>query len=410
VTLWQNRPFIRLWIAQILSNAGTEITKVALPLTAVLVLGATPAQMALLAIVGSLPNLLFGLFAGVWVDRSRRGPILVRADLGRAIVLGSIPVAVLFWELTFLHLALVIFFSSTFTIFFTIASVSILPSLVAKERLVEANSKLAFTDSLIGIAGPGAASGLIQLVSAPKAIIVDAASYLLSALCLGDISAAERPIQQPLKRPTLLNEIVEGVQELVRTPLLQILTLSSSIGTVGGGMQQTVLMIFLVRSLELSPTAIGLIFTFGSAGTLIGSALACRIARLIGIGRATIFGNFLWALGTLAIPLAGWQNVGPDLLFLCLGQGMIGSGATIWSINQMSIRQHITPADRFGRATAARRFLIFGTAAIGALLGGYLAIRVGLRTTLVLGGVGFSLGCLLLLFSPVRRLHHLTTV
>lgn len=408
-SLWRNRAFMRLWIAQILSRAGTEITNVALPLTAVLVIGATPTQMGLLGIAGSIPNLLFGLFAGVWIDRVRRGPVLVAADLGRAILLGSIPAAVLFGHLTFLHLALVVFFATTLTIFFTIASVSILPSLVARDRLVEANSKLALTDSVIGIAGPGAAGGLIQLASAPKALLVDAASYLASALSLGGIISAERPERRTAKPGTIWSEIGEGVQELVRTPLLRALTVASSVGTLGGAMQQTVLMLFLVRALELTPVAIGLVFACGSGGALLGSLLAGRIALLFGIGRAIILGNFLWATGTLTIPLAGLLEA-PDLVFLCLGQLLTGIGATIWSVNQISLRQQITPVDLFGRATAARRFLIFGTAALGAVIGGYLGSTLGLRATLIAGGVGFSAGCLLLFLSPVRRVSLLTAV
>jgi len=401
-SLWRNRAFTRLWAAQILSRAGTEITRIALPLTAVLVIGATPAQMGMLSVAGSLPNLLFGLFAGVWVDRVRRGPVLVGADLGRAILIGSIPAAVMVGHLTFMHLVLVVFASATLTIFFTLASVSILPSLVARQQLVDANSKLALSDSIIGIAGPGAAGGLIQLVTAPRAIIVDAVSYLLSALSLKGITASERPSRRAASGGTIWGEIGEGVRELVRTPVLRAMTLAASMGTLGGAMQQTVLMLFLVRVLELSPALIGLIFAFASAGSLVGSALAGRAAQRLGTGPAIIVGNGLWAGGTLIIPLAGLA-LGPDLLFLCLGQTLAGLGATLWSVNQMSLRQQITPVALFGRATAARRFLIFGTAAVGALVGGYLGTALGLRATLVMGAVGFSAGFLLLFWSPVRR-------
>src|SRR5918997_3745420 len=176
-SLWRNGSFVRLWFAQTVSNAGSQITYVALPLTAVLVLGATPAQMGLLGIASRAPNLLFDLFAGVWVDRTRRRPILVGADLGRALLIGTIPVAALLGYLTFAQLYIVAFAVGTLAGFFSLASISLLPSLVKGQQLVEANSKLAITDSVMTIAGPSLAGGLVQLIGAPRAIIVDAISY-----------------------------------------------------------------------------------------------------------------------------------------------------------------------------------------------------------------------------------------
>src|SRR5262245_5400811 len=233
--LWQNRSFLRLWLAQVISSAGTAITNVALPLTAVLVLDATPAQMGLLGMAGSLPNLLFGLIAGVWVDRTRRRPVLVGADIGRAILLVSIPVAAWLSHVTFLHLWIVAFCAGSLTVFFQIASIAVLPALVTKTQLVEANSKLSISDSVILIAGPGVAGGLVQLLSAPKAILVDAVSYLLSAVTLGGIGAAE-PRPAP-RHGAIWSEIGEGVRELVGTPLLKVLTITSSLGLLAASVQ-----------------------------------------------------------------------------------------------------------------------------------------------------------------------------
>ena len=167
-SLWRNPSFVRLWFAQTVSNAGSQVTALALPLTAVLVLGATPVQMGFLGIAGRAPNLLFDLFAGVWVDRTRRRPILVGADLGRALLLGTILIAAAFGYLTFAQLYLVTFVVGTLTAFFSLASISILPSLVKREQLVDANSKLAITDSILTIAAPSAAGGLVQLLGAPR--------------------------------------------------------------------------------------------------------------------------------------------------------------------------------------------------------------------------------------------------
>ena len=180
-SLWQSQAFVRLWLAQIISSAGSQFTILALPLTAVLVLGATPAQMGALGIAIYLPNLLIGLQVGVWVDRARHRPILVGADLGRAVLLGSIPIAALLGHLTFPQLVIVGFTAGILTIFFEVASTSILPTIVARAQLIEANSTLATSNAVLAIAGPNVAGGLIQLLGAAKAILIDAASYVGSA-------------------------------------------------------------------------------------------------------------------------------------------------------------------------------------------------------------------------------------
>ena len=223
-SLWRNRGFLRLWLAGIVSGAGGQITALALPLTAVVTLDATSAEMGLLRGAGILPELLLALLAGVWVDRARRQTILVGADLGRALLLGSIPLAVLFGGPTLPHLWLIAFAVGSLAVFSSLASISILPALVPKSQLVEANSRLTVTGSILTIAGPGAAGGLIALVGAPKAIAADAASYLLSALSLRGLDAREAP---PSRDPgvSTWHEIVEGMRELVRTPLLRSLTL-----------------------------------------------------------------------------------------------------------------------------------------------------------------------------------------
>ena len=189
--LLNNRAFTRLWAAHVASGAGTAITTVALPLAAVLVLEATPPQMGLLAAAASLPNLLFGLVAGVWVDRFRRRPILVWADVGRALLLASIPAAAWLGQLSFLHLWIVTFAAGALTVFFQIAAISLLPALVQKRDLVEANSRLSTSDALLAIAGPAAAGGLVQLLGAARVILIDAVSYLLSVLALNGVSEDE---------------------------------------------------------------------------------------------------------------------------------------------------------------------------------------------------------------------------
>ena len=410
-SLWRNRAFTRLWIAHITSGAGTAITNVALPLAAVLVLGATPSEMGLLAAAGSLPNLLFGFIAGVWVDRVRRKPILVWADIGRALLLLSIPAAAFLGQLTFLHLWIVAFAVGTFTVFFQIGAISVLPALVEKRDLVEANSRLSTSDAVISIAGPAAAGGLVQLLSAPRAILIDAVSYLLSALALGGVAEEEaQQAAQPdgegpasglrMAAISFGREVGEGVHELLRTPLLRALTVTSSLGMLAGSLASAVQMLFLVEQLGFTPSVIGMVAACSGAGSLLGAMVAGRAARILQAGRTLVAGKVLWIAGALL--LAAADLTGYDLVAAGAAQALVGLGSTLYFVNQISLRQAITSVRLLGRVTAARRFVLFGAATGGALIGGVLGEAIGLRATLLAGAAALATELALLYFSRVR--------
>ncbi|MCY3707609.1 MAG: MFS transporter [Caldilineaceae bacterium] len=414
-SLWRNRAFTRLWVAHITSGAGTAITNVALPLAAVLVLGATPSEMGLLAAAASLPNLLFGLIAGVWVDRVRRKPILVWADIGRALLLLSIPAAAFLGQLSFLHLWTVAFAVGTFTVFFQIGAISVLPALVEKRDLVEANSKLSTSDAVISIVGPAAGGGLVQLFSAPKAILIDAVSYLLSALALSGVAeegpqqAAQPDSESPdgpasgfrLAAISFGREVGEGVYELLRTPLLRALTITSSLGMLAGSLAGAVQMLFLVDQLSFTPSVIGIVAACSGAGSLLGAMLAGRAARILQAGKTLVVGKLLWIAGALL--LASADLIGYELVAAGVSQALVGLGSTLYFVNQISLRQAITSVRLLGRVTAARRFVLFGVATGGALIGGALGEAIGLRATLLVGAAALTLELALLYFSRVRR-------
>lgn len=406
--LWRNRAFVRLWFAQLISNAGTAITGLALPLTAILLLGAGPAQMSLLRITKSIPHILVGLFAGVWVDRARRQLILVGTDLGRAALLISIPLAALFGVVTFPQLYGVTFAVSTLTVFSSLAAIAILPAIVTKRQLIAANSRLATTDAVLTIAAPSFAGSLIQLVSAPKAILADALSYIVSALTLRHLRAAEVAAQPRNGRATIWREIGEGVQELVRTPALRALTLAVSIGTFGTAMQSTVSLLFVIHELGFTPALIGLLGACGGAGSLLGAAYAGRVTHHLGVGPTIILGNLLWAIGSLVAPLV--PSGAAAIFFVGMGSTLASLGGALWGVGQMSLRQASTPPGLFARATAARRLPMFGMQIAGAALGGVLGTAIGLRTTLLIGGSGLVVGCLLLSLSPIRGIRELASV
>jgi len=402
--LWHNRAFMRLWLAQMISNTGTAISNIALPLTAVLLLHAAPLQMGLIGVANSVPNLLFALIAGVWVDRARRRPILVGADLGRALLLSSIPIAALLHRLTFVHLLVVTFLAGTLSIFFTIASVAALPSIVRRDQLVEANSRLWVSDAILSIAGPSIAGLLVQMVSAAEAIIADALSYVFSAFSLRSVRISEDTSGTP-ERGDAWKEIVEGARELMSTPILRSLTISASAGTFAVAVQTTVLILFLTQDLRFTPGIIGLVFACNGVGSLMGAIAAGPLARRGGIGSAMIIGSALWAIGGVSMPLAG--SVRESLLCITIGQFIAGIGTTIYTVNQVSLRQSLTPVRLLGRVTATRRFVLFGTASLGSVAGGLLGRNIGLRRTLLVGAVALGLEWALVSCSPVRHVHKL---
>ena len=399
VNLWQNRAFRRLWVAHVTSGAGTAITAVALPLIAVLMLDATPSQMGLLAAASSLPNLIFGFVAGVWVDRVRRRPLLVWADIGRALLLGSIPAAAWLGELTFLHLWIVAFAAGALTVFFQIAAISVLPSLVEKRGLVEANSKLSISDALLSIAGPAVAGGLVQLLSAAKAILVDAVSYLLSALALAGV--ADEPPQARTEPQSIRKEIAEGIHELLRTPILKTLTITSSLGMLAGSVTAAVQMLFLVDQLNFTPAVIGVVLACGGGGSLLGALLSGRAARVLHVGATLILGKLLWIAGSILLVSA--EVNGREVVVVAAALALNGLGSTLYFVNQISLRQAVTAVRLLGRVTAARRFVLFGAATVGAFIGGGLGEVIGLRATLFVGALALTVELALIVFSPIRR-------
>jgi len=403
-SLWRNRDFARLWFAQVISTAGTTVTGLALPITAIVMLHAGPGQMSLLSIAGFAPNLAFGLFAGVWVDRARRRPILVGADVGRALLLATVPLTAILGAVTLAQLVVVAFAVGTLSACSSLAAVAILPAIVPREQLVSANSRLATTDAALALAAPSLAGGLIQLVGAPRAILADALSYLGSALTLRRLRAVEgaKPVGG---RATVWREMGAGLRELVRTPALRALTVAVSVGTFGTAMQGVASALFLINDLHLTAALLGLLGACGGAGSLLGAAGAGRATRRFGVGPTIVLGQLVWAVGALVAPFA---QAGPMLVPLVgAGVAIAGFGGALWGVSQISLRQALTPQGLFARATAARRLPMFGMQIAGAALGGVLGSAIGLRETLFLGGLGLVAATLLLALSPIRAIRDL---
>jgi MFS family permease len=403
-SLWRHGDFMKLWLGQTVSELGSVVTRTAVPLVALLVLGAGPFEMAMLIVAASLAVLLVGLFAGAWVDRLRRRPLLIWADAIRAVLLFSIPAAYLAGVLRLEQLYVVVFLEGCLGSLFDSAYPAYVPSLIGVDRVVEGNSKLATSSSLAEIGGPGVAGGLVQLIGAPFAILVDAISFVVSAISIVLIRRPEpaRPTRTTTTR--IREEIAEGLNLVRRHPILLPLTLRSVLAHVAGSFYGVLYTLYLIEDLHLSPFLLGVVVSAGGVGSLVGSFFASRAIARLGFGRAMI-----WAaagasfLGVLT-PLAG----GPLLLattMVFLPQ-LIGDGLqTIEGVAELSLIQGVIPDRILGRVNATLEVFSHGIAyPLGALLAATLAGVIGVRAGIALGWAGMAISILLLVLSPLPRI------
>jgi MFS family permease len=401
--LWQHPNFLKLWSAETISVFGSQVTMLALPLTAVLVLGATPAQMGILGAIEMAPFLFISLFAGVWVDRWRLRPVLVIADLGRAVLLGSIPAAYALGWLSIEYLFITALLSGTLTVFFDVAYQSYLPVLVNRDQLVEGNGKLEVSRSVAQITGPGLAGSLVQIASAPVAMAIDALSFAFSAVFLGLIRHSEPAKLPRTEKRNIWKEIGEGLGVVFGNPYLRSIAACTGTSNLFGNIAGAVYTLYVIRDLHLDAVLLGLIFGIGSVGALIGAVSAGWMARRFGLGWTIIGTSAVFGVGALAAPLAG-GSVWTIMLVLTGGYFVSSWVNPVYNINQVSLRQAITPHRLLGRMNASMRFLVWGTMPIGSLLGGFLGEVIGLRMTLLVAALGTFLSVLPVLFSPVRDL------
>ncbi len=397
--LWSHGDFLRLWVGQTVGELGSQVTLVALPLAAILVLHASVFEVAVLSSFELVPFLLFGLVAGVWVDRLPYRLVLISADLGRAVVLGSVPLSYALGALTLAQLYAVGFLAGTLTVFFTCAYGAYIPSLVERARLVEANSKLEVTRGVAQTAGPGA-GGLIALSSAPVAILADAASFVFSGLLVATIRHREQRQPQPEKRQ-LMVELREGIAFVWRHPFFRPNLFGSGLASLSYGIVWSILLVYAVRSLGLHAGLIGLILAIAQAGGILGAVFARRIASTIGFGPTFITGIACAGPAALLIAVAGHATAIP---LLTIGLALWSFGAMITGVIGASIRQALVPPRLYGRVLGANRTIIWGIAPLGALIGGTLAASIGLRPTFMVGSVTAAVAFLPLLFSPARQL------
>jgi MFS family permease len=408
--LWRHPDFLKLWSAETISQFGTQISLLAVPLVAIVLLDATPFEVALLGTIEFLPFILFSLPAGAWVDRLRRRPILIAGDLGRAISLASIPIAHWLGVLTVGQLYLVGFVNGVLTVFFDVAYQSYLPSLVNRDQIVEGNSKLEISRTLAQTAGPALGGGLIGLVTAPLAIVGDALSFAGSALFVLGIrrpeAAPDRHVDEHGQaRQGIVAEVRDGLQYVLGNRYLRAIAACTGFSNLCSNIAFATLLVYLVRDLGMEATAIGVVLGIGNVGAIVAALTGTRVSRRFGVGPTIIGSALLAGVAAVLIPLA---PRGPWLIPLLILSGLlVGFGVVIYNITQVSFRQAITPERMQGRMNATMRFIVWGTIPIGSILGGVLATTFGVHQTIYLGTLLGTLSFLPVLLSPVRTLQEM---
>jgi MFS family permease len=403
MTLWRHRDFLLLWTGESVAQVGIMVSHLALPLLAATTLGATPWEMGLLVAAERGAFLLVGLPAGVLLDRVRRLPVMIGANLARFVLIASIPVAWAADVLTFSQLVAVALLAGVATVLFDVGYQSVLPAVVGRGGLVEGNAKLESTRAAAEAAGPALGGGLVQLVGAAAAVLVDAVGYLVSAAFLSRMRTRETVAPRDPAR-SLRAEMAEGLRYVVGHPLLRAIALCTGTANLFAGVLAAVSVLFLARELAQPPAVVGLVLAAGSAGGVLGAFTAGLWIRRIGQGRTVVTALLVTGPVAFVLPLAA---AGPGLAWFALGMAAIAYGGVVYNVAQVSFRQAVTPDHLLGRMNASIRFLVWGTIPFGGLLGGALGELVGLRATLLVAAVGLVLCPVWVLASPLRRLRDL---
>ncbi|MDX6222212.1 MAG: hypothetical protein QOD91_1266 [Frankiales bacterium] len=401
--LWHHLDFRRLWIGETVSQLGTTVSQLALPLVAILAVRASTFEVGLLGAFQTVAFLLVALPAGAWVDRMHFRSVLIVNDLIRAVALGSVPVAQLLGWLTMGQLYVVALVTGISTVFFDVAYQSYLPELIDRDLLVEGNANLQASESVSQIAGPSLGGVLIQVLTAPYAVLVDAASFLWSAAWVAAIRArAEKPLRS--KETDLRREIGEGVRFVLGNPLLRAIALCTGTSNLFSSIAEAVIYVLLARQLHLSAGWIGLISSTSAVGGLIGARMAARVTARLGQGPA------IWMSVLVIAPtgfVAPFVHRGWSLVALAAAQVLMWAGVVVYNITQVSFRQGLCPPALLGRMNATMRFLVWGTLPLGAVIGGLLGSTIGVRPTLFVAAAGGALSFLPVFLSPLRRMRAL---
>ena len=399
--------FRRLWFGQSISVLGDQVTQIGLPLVGVLVLGADPAEMGYLTAAGVLPHLLFSLPAGVWLDRvQRRRRLMIAADLGRAVLIASVPLAFAMGVLTLAQLYVVAFLSGSLAVAFDLSWNTVFVAVTRRERYVEAMALLNGSRSLAYVAGPTIGGLLVQVLGAPLAMLADAVSYLGSVFFLRRIESPEPPVEH--EEGALRDRLFAGLAFILRDPIMRPTLLAVATINLFNFAFAALFILYATRTLGVEPGLLGLALGSGAVGGVIGAVVASRIGRRLGLGPAYALGCLVFPLPLVLIPVA---DAGMPMIvilgLLFASEFVAGLGVMILDINVGAIIGARTPDRIRSRSGGAFRFINYGVRPIGAVLGGALGAAIGVRETLFVVTIASVAGVLWLIGSPVLRLREL---
>jgi MFS family permease len=403
LSLWRDANFRLLWLGSTVSTLGSQVTVLAMPLTAVLVFNAGAAETGLLTAAGQAPLLFFNLPVGAWIDRLPRRPVRVIANLASAATTVSVPVAALSGSLRVEHLYVVAFLVGFFSVWSRISMAAIVPGVVGRENLVEANGKMITGFTLSQIGGPALAGVLVQLLTAPVAMLADALSFVFSAVCVWNVRAAEPP-RHSLEARSIWHDVFAGLAWLYSEPILFRLTLCIGLANLAWYGVQASIVLFATRDLGISPALLGVSVALLGPAALVGALVAPRVAARFGVGRTLVIALSGELLSRVLLVLAG----GPPLVaaaVIGLSYLVFGFIATLWDVNANSLRQSATPEHLLGRAAGASTFVSVGMAPIGALLAGWIGEVASPRAALAETAVVTLIALALLMRSPVPHVH-----
>ncbi len=404
----RNPEFRKFWIGETVSLVGTEVTRFALPLVAVLSLSASAFEVGVVNAMRYVPIVVVSLFAGVWLDRRRRWPVLIASNLGRAAFIGLVPLAAVAGFLSIWLLCAVALAIGTLTVIFDVGSLSFVPTVVERPQLADANGRLQISFSVAMIAGPGFGGFLVGLLTAPVTLTVDAASYLFSVLMLSLIRVKEPEPKQSAETSTVGSRIAEGLRAVYGSTVLRNLLTQSATFNLAQNAMLTVFVVYAVRTVGLSAAQLGLVLGVGAFGSLAGALLANRITRTVGLGRTLRLATVTAGLAPLLFLTARGHGV-PAVAILTIAYGIAGFMLVIYNVNTVTLRQVVTPNRLLGRMNASYRMVLFGTIPLGALLGGTLGQYLGLRSAMVITLLLLTTPIAWTFFSPVFRLRSMPT-
>ncbi len=404
MSLWRDGDFLKLWAGQTVSLFGSRFTGLAVQFVAAVTLQATAAEMGLLAAVNTAP-LLLSLFAGVWVDRHRRRTTMIAADVGRALLLATIPGAALLGTLSLLQLYAVGFLTAALGVLFDVAYTSYLPTLVERNRLVEGNSKLSASGAAANVAGFAVGGAVVDAIGAPLAVGLDAVSYVVSVASLLLIRRPEPPTSHG--SAPVLAEIREGIGLVLGSPILRAFAGCVATSNLATAIFFGLYVIYGTRELGLDATAVGLVYGIGVVGAVVGAGIAGRVTDRLGIG-PTLVATAL--LGSLEVAPAVVATPATAVPLLLLSSAVGNFGWSLYNVGQVSVRQTIVPAEHQGRLSATMSFLGGGVIPIGGLIGGALGEALGLRGAIAISAVGSALSSLWIALSPVRAIRRMPDV